>query len=151
PAGKLAPAPARWHGLIGEYGWDHDVLYVLEKDGQLHALIEWFFEYPLREARQDTFEFPDSGLYEGERLVFRRDGSGRASEVTAAGVLFKRRSIDGESGKTFRITPRRPIAELEAEARSAVPPREAGDFISPDLVDLTALDPTIRLDIRYAT
>ena len=30
-------------------------------------------------------------------------------------------------------------------------PREAGRFRAPDLVELTALDPTIRLDIRYAT
>lgn len=33
----------------------------------------------------------------------------------------------------------------------ARPPREAGRFRAPDLVELTALDPTIRLDIRYAT
>ena len=31
------------------------------------------------------------------------------------------------------------------------PPREAGPFRPADLVELTALDPTIRLDIRYAT
>ncbi len=31
------------------------------------------------------------------------------------------------------------------------PPREAGPFRTPDLVELVRLDPTIRLDIRYAT
>jgi zinc D-Ala-D-Ala dipeptidase len=31
------------------------------------------------------------------------------------------------------------------------PPREAGPFRTPDLVELTTLDPTIKLDIRYAT
>ena len=31
------------------------------------------------------------------------------------------------------------------------PPTEAGPFRSPDLVELTALDPTIKLDVRYAT
>jgi D-alanyl-D-alanine dipeptidase len=31
------------------------------------------------------------------------------------------------------------------------PPREAGRFRTPELVELTSLDPTIRLDIRYAT
>ena len=36
------PAPASWRGLIGEYGWDHDVLYIFEKDAKLWALIEWF-------------------------------------------------------------------------------------------------------------
>jgi D-alanyl-D-alanine dipeptidase len=33
----------------------------------------------------------------------------------------------------------------------AAPPKEAGPFRAPDLVELTALDPAIRLDIRYAT
>jgi hypothetical protein len=41
--------PARWNGLIGEYGWDHDVLYILEREGKLHALIEWFYQYPIDE------------------------------------------------------------------------------------------------------
>jgi len=31
------------------------------------------------------------------------------------------------------------------------PPIETGPFRKPDLVELTKLDPTIRLDIRYAT
>ncbi|HET8675256.1 MAG TPA: M15 family metallopeptidase [Blastocatellia bacterium] len=31
------------------------------------------------------------------------------------------------------------------------PPKEAGPFRAPDLVEVTKLDPTIRLDIRYAT
>ena len=31
------------------------------------------------------------------------------------------------------------------------PPKEAGPFRTPDLVELTTLDPGIRLDIRYAT
>ena len=31
------------------------------------------------------------------------------------------------------------------------PPRERGTFRAPDLVELQALDPTIHLDIRYAT
>jgi D-alanyl-D-alanine dipeptidase len=33
----------------------------------------------------------------------------------------------------------------------AGPPREAGRFRAPDLVELTSLDPTIKLDVRYAT
>jgi zinc D-Ala-D-Ala dipeptidase len=33
----------------------------------------------------------------------------------------------------------------------AGPPREKGPFRSPDLVELVTLDPTIKLDIRYAT
>ena len=36
-------------------------------------------------------------------------------------------------------------------ARAAAPPKESGEFRQPDLVELTKLDPTIKLEIRYAT
>jgi D-alanyl-D-alanine dipeptidase len=36
-------------------------------------------------------------------------------------------------------------------ACAAHPPRERGNFYRPDLVELVAVDPTLRLDIRYAT
>jgi D-alanyl-D-alanine dipeptidase len=51
----------------------------------------------------------------------------------------------------FRIQPRRPIAELREEAARLAPPVEAGEFLPSDLVDLAALDPGLRFDIRYAT
>ena len=51
----------------------------------------------------------------------------------------------------FRIQPVRPVAELLAEARLVPPPVEPGRLRASDLVEVTALDPTIRLDIRYAT
>jgi D-alanyl-D-alanine dipeptidase len=40
---------------------------------------------------------------------------------------------------------------LLAEAPASGPPREKGPFRRADLVELVALDPTIKLDIRYAT
>jgi zinc D-Ala-D-Ala dipeptidase len=52
---------------------------------------------------------------------------------------------------TFRITPVRPVEELRKEALAAQPPRESGPFRKPELVELKKLDPTIKLDIRYAT
>jgi len=45
----------------------------------------------------------------------------------------------------------RPIEQLLAEARTAVPPASPRARRSPDLVDLASLDPTLRFDIRYAT
>lgn len=147
---KPAPAPARWMGLIGEYGWDHDVLFILEKEGRLQALIEWFFLYPLEELGENRFRFPKSGLYENEELIFQRDAGGKATEVNAANVVFKRRPLADE-GQTFRITPRRNIDDIRKEALAAKPPIEKGYFETSDLVDLTKLDPTILLDIRYAS
>ena len=148
---KPEPVPGRWKGLIGEYGWEHNILYVLERGGRLYTLIEWFFLYPLTEESPDVFAFPDFGLYAGEKMVFSRDGSGRATEVRASGVVFKRRGEEVEEGAGFFITPVRPIAELRTAALRARPPEEEGDLLQPDLVDLETLDPTIKLDIIYAT
>jgi CubicO group peptidase (beta-lactamase class C family)/D-alanyl-D-alanine dipeptidase len=150
PLEKPAPAPERWLGLIGEYGWDHNTLFVHERDGRLYALIEWFFDYPLAEESRDVFAFPDFGLYHGEKLLFERDAAGRALRVVAAEVAFERRATGPESGETFRIAPIRPVDELRREALKAKPPREGSKRAS-ELVDLAALDPTLRFDVRYAS
>jgi D-alanyl-D-alanine dipeptidase len=52
---------------------------------------------------------------------------------------------------SFHITPLRPVEELRQEALAAQPPREQGNFRKPELVELVKLDPTIKLDVRYAT
>lgn len=144
-------APDRWKGLIGEYGWDHNTLYILENDGQLHALIEWFYDYPLREIEPGRFAFPDFGLYHGEELKFTLNAAGEATAVVAAEVKFERRPVGTADGETFKITPLVPIDQLRGAALQAQPPAEAGPFRDPDLIEITASDPTIRLDIRYAT
>ena len=146
-----ADIPDRWRGLIGEYGWDHNTLYILEEDGKLFALIEWFYYYPLKEVGENEFEFPDYGLYHGEGLRFTRNANGVATEVNAAEVVFKRREVGTKDGETFKITPVKPIDELRAGALAASPPPERGDYREPDLIELVDLDPTIKLDIRYAT
>ena len=56
-----------------------------------------------------------------------------------------------DAPKFFHIEPVRPVAELQAISLASIPPAEHGDFRASDLVELTTLDPTIKLDIRYAT
>src|SRR5207249_1233802 len=106
---------------------------------------------PLTEESDDVFAFPNRGMYIGQKLIFTRDSSGRATKVEAAKVVFQRRAIRGERGETFQIKPLRPIAELRKEALAAHPPTEQGQFLKPDLVDLASVDPTIKFDIRYAS
>ena len=146
-----ADAPMRWRGLIGEYGWDHNVLYILEREGRLHALIEWFFDYPLTKVSEDVYAFPNRGLYAGERIEFTRDSGGRATGATAAGIGFPRRSWIGDDGGIFRITPLQPVEQLRAAALAATPPVERGEFRAQELTELVALDSSIHLDIRYAS
>src|SRR5262249_16782505 len=83
---KPADCKASWKGLIGQYGPDHLELVIFEKDGKLHAQIEWIFLDPLEEESENVFRFPaDQGLYPGEKLVFTRGKNGKATKVVAAG------------------------------------------------------------------
>jgi CubicO group peptidase (beta-lactamase class C family)/D-alanyl-D-alanine dipeptidase len=148
---KPASCPPQYLGLIGEYGPEHNVLFVFEKDGKLHCNVEWFFVYPLREIKPNVYALPERGLYIGEQLVFTRDGTGHATECKVGPVVFKRRHLDGEDGQTFRIKPLKPIAELRKEALAATPPPEKKEFRPSELIDVTRLDATIKLDLRYAS
>ena len=152
PTGFPPECPQKWKGLIGEYGWDHNTLFIYEKDGQLHALIEWTEIDPLTEESENVFAFPaNRGMYIGEKLIFTRDPNGRATKVEAARVVFERRAIKGENGETFKLDkPVRPLDQLRKEALAAKPPEEKGEFRKFDLVDLATID-GLKFDIRYAT
>jgi D-alanyl-D-alanine dipeptidase len=151
PTPKPGTDVAKFQGLIGEYGWDHDILYVFEKDQQLNVLIEWFEFDRLTQISDNVFNFPSRGLYDGEKAVFTRDASGNATQVEVSGVVFKRRPIGGVTGGVFRIPPVKNFADLREQALADHPPAEAGEFRKADLLELSTLDPTIKLDIRYAT
>ncbi len=60
-------------------------------------------------------------------------------------------TVQTQGDPSFRITPVKPLEELRSEALESTPPRETGDFLEPDLVELSTLDPAIQFDIRYAT
>ena len=147
PAGEPRPlrTSRRWLQLIGEYGQPGEIVYVLERDGKLIAR----FERTGVEPREQVLIHP--GQLDGERGLFSWDASGRATKVELENRSWPRRKIDGDDGSTFRIKPLRPVADLRPEAMAATPPVETGEFRESDLVDLTTLDPEIKLDIRYAT
>ena len=150
PEPRPPPPPAEFLPLVGEYGWDHNILFVFERDGVLTVLIEWLERYPLTADPDDPdrFHFPDRGLYPGESLRFLRDADGRVTGADLSGIVFERRP--GPAEGTFRIEPLLPVEELRRLADAGSPPAEEGDFLASDLVRLTDLDPTMRLDIRYA-
>jgi len=152
--GSDGPPPAppeRWMGLIGEYGPDHNTLYILERNGKLCALIEWIFCYELTEVDENTFAFPNDGLYHGEGIVFTRDATGRATAAVAAGVEFTRRETGPPPGETFKVEPLVSVDSLRTAAMAAEPPHEEGDFRQAELVELAGVDPSIKYDIRYAS
>jgi len=146
------PAPERWRGLIGEYGTDKSILYILESDGKLYASFARAAPLPLTELSRNAFKFASDGQHFNEQVTFTRDSRGRASRVKIGSAEYARRQIGPEEGaKQLRVTPVRPVKELLKEALAAQPPKETGEFRKSDFVELTRLDPTIKLDIRYAS
>jgi D-alanyl-D-alanine dipeptidase/CubicO group peptidase (beta-lactamase class C family) len=144
---KPAPPPTELLPLCGEYGSDHNTLIVYEDRGRLAVLIEWLVRDLPTPIGPDRYVFPP-GMYGGDPLTFERDATGAVIAATVAGARFPRRP-DSPGG--FRIQLARPIAELQRAAALATPPATEPGLLPSDLVDLASLDPTLRLDLRYAT
>jgi len=145
---KPLPAPARWQSLIGEYTHDNDVVIILESDGKLQVLLNRTDRQTLKPNSKDRFQFESNSA----RVVFTRDSHGKATQVQIRDTTYKRRPLGPERGSNqLHVEPLRPVPTLIKEALNANPPIEIGEFLPTDLVELTRLDPTIKLEIRYAT
>lgn len=149
---KPKEPPRSWLPLIGEYGPEREPLYVLERAGHLWALFGRGEASRLDEISLNVFRVATGGMQEKQQLVFKRDARGRAVNATVANVVYDRRQVGPTDGSgQLTVEPLRPVAELLKEAMLAAPPLESGDFQPSDLVEIVTLDPTIKLDIRYAT
>mgnify|MGYP007098746056 CR=1 FL=1 len=79
---RPVPPSPELAALIGEYGWDYNVLRIYERDGKPYVRIEWTDWLPLTRLGADHYAFPsDRGLYPLEALTFERGPDGK---VTAA-------------------------------------------------------------------
>jgi D-alanyl-D-alanine dipeptidase len=146
--GAPAPPPARWLGLLGEYGDGAAWRIVAEQDGKLRLVDTALRVTPITERAPSEF-VTDSGAIP---VRFTRDAAGRATEMQLGEARLPRNDIEPRPGTNqLRVTPVKPVDSLRAEALAASPPSEAGPFTPNDLVELVRLDPTIKLEIRYAT
>jgi D-alanyl-D-alanine dipeptidase len=150
PRSEPAPIKPEWAALIGEYGWDMARFYVLEDGGELKLLAGWFDLETLHPASAGIFTLSTSGPHGAQTVTFLLDAAHNVSGVEIGDVVYKRRPFDAPD-QFFHLTPLKPVPELREEALASHPPHETGNFRAPDLVELNKLDPTIKLDIRYAT
>ena len=151
PTGPPPPVRSEWAGLVGAYRLGGDTLSVLERDGRLYLESASRGTQTLAPGAGDAFRVQGAGAVREGTLLFERDARGLAVEAVAGGDTLRPVVVGPEQGTNFRIDPVRPVEELRGEALAARPPAETGDFRPPDLVELTSLDSTIRLDVRYAT
>src|SRR4051794_18718715 len=135
-AAKPAPAPDALAELIGAYGPESDPVYVLEHVGKLFAVRD--HNAPQAIAPRDITRDARGPL---DRRV-----------LTLGGAKYERLPLGpaGGSGQ-LRVNPVRPVKAVLAETATQQPPEESGSFRPPDLVELVKVDPSIKLDIRYAT
>jgi zinc D-Ala-D-Ala dipeptidase len=124
-------------------------LILREPDGREHPINALAFK---KEADAISYTYA-SNETDGWVLAFQQ----RAAEpifqiVTQIGPFHRQPySVPSGSSSSSLVKPVRPLAQIRAEALAATPPEEKGPFRKSDLVELAKLDPSIHLDIRYAT
>ena len=148
PTPAPTPCPPDWLGLLGIYGSGDSVLMILERDGALEGMVKGGRFYTLEVLGPDKFRFPNSGRLASRHVAFNRDASGKAISLKLEESLLPRDLAS--DGVVPRVKPARPLADLIREARAASPPTEPPAPFPSDLVDVTSLDPSIRVDLRYA-
>lgn len=141
----LPPAPMR--GLIGEYGAASNLWIVFEDEGVL-----WLGQGE-RRMRLERMGAPDDWLQPGHlqrRIHFERDRRGSAVAMVMNEERLPRVDLGAIAQDRVRAGVKADPDALRRRALAATPPAEAASKRRSDLVALTGIDPSIKLDVRYA-
>lgn len=137
PTALALPRP-EW-AAIGQYGDKAAPLTVFEKDGLLH--IDGAGHASARLTATGGGRYAIAG---GGELIL------EPGAVRLNGARLAFHDFGAEIEAAIRAGVRADPEALRRRALAATPPVETGDFLPTDLVDLTTVDPRIKLDIRYA-
>ena len=133
------PLDAAEMAAVGQYGQRAAPLTIFERDGVLRIDGQGHADARLTPEGRRRYHVEGGGELVLEPVAVRLDGARLARHDFGA-------EVEAGIRKAVRADP----AALRARALAATPPVETADHRPADLVDLTALDPAIRLDIRYA-
>lgn len=134
----FAQSRAGW-AAIGQYGDKAAPFTVFEQDGALYVDGEGFKSARLTPLGADRYAIAGGGELALEKGAVRLNGKTLAFHDFGA-------ETQAAIHKAVRADP----AALRQRALAATPPVETEPRLTSDLVDLTTIDPRIRLDIRYA-
>jgi D-alanyl-D-alanine dipeptidase len=150
PGPKPSGIPPEWKDFIGDYGPESDTFFVLERNGDLLLQRKSGVESKLDQQDPNSFSVSSPIIPRTSYPPLRRD-SGGAVTLQVGAMAWLRRDYVAQSDQVFKIRPLHPIEELRKAALLDAPPHEEGALRKHELVELVILDPSIHLDIRYAT
>jgi D-alanyl-D-alanine dipeptidase len=150
PGPKPSDAPAEWKPWVGDYGPDNFIYTVAEANGYLSLSSSRGGTWTV--AAPPIGEYDAAGSSDHPPLPIKFDTNPSGLQLLFVGsVAYPRRDYGVDAQHVARMRPVRPLDDLRKEALAASPPTEAGTFRKPELAELAPLDPSIHLDIRYAT
>jgi len=142
-------APLAWKQLVGIYHYDDSKQDLIIGERNQHLFYQFGSMAPPVEITAKDDQVWLNGR-DGRLHAFsvRRDSTGTVTELTHLAEHYSR--ADAGTNRYFHIGLKQPIKQLRSAALAAKPPAETGTFRTPDLIELTSLDPAFHLDIRYA-
>jgi D-alanyl-D-alanine dipeptidase len=149
---RLPPdAPGEFKRLIGEYRSADEQLTVYESGGRLFAQGVGLKSTPLQRRSPTRFSVDDGKGTARIPMVFVLGPGHQAVAVVVGGSRLQFEDIGREVVEKIRAGVKADTGQLRAAALAAKPPTESPLTRAFDLVDLTTVDPAIKLDIRYAS
>ncbi len=146
------PQPAEYiSSVIGTYTEGSKEIFLLERHGKLFLYTPDKRYIPLEKITKNSFKIFNGDLYGAKKIIITRNKLWKAVGCSVGKHYFNRKVYGNEGGESFKIKPLRPIEEIRKEALKATPPYQGSGYLKPDLVDVTKVDPDVKLDIRYAT
>lgn len=133
------PLDAAEMAAVGQYGQRAAPLTVFERAGVLRVDGQGRKDAKLTPLGRNRYRIEGGGELVLEPVAVRLDGA-----------RLPRHDFGAEVEAGVRAAVRADPDALRARALAARPPVETDPHRPADLIDLTTLDPTIRLDIRYA-
>ena len=148
---KPRPVPAQWKAIIGEYAAGGDTVSVFEQGNRILLSKINLESLVLARKSGDIYEAKGATHPSLRELVFKRDRHQTIVEFRWGAISYHKLKLGNLTGPSFTIKPVKPVATLRKIALASTPPKEEGEFLPGDLVELSSLERTIRYDIRYAS
>jgi len=158
PGLKPQDVSTDWKQMVGIYGHGKENVIILERNRTLfwrvsdnpQLPIAQVLEVPIKAEPLGSYALARSGLNDVPVSQQKQD-NGSVTAVIVGDKTFARSDAGSDPSRVYHVAPVQPVAELREKALKLSPPAEAGPFRKPELLELITLDPSIHLDIRYAS